>query len=148
MDPTPTLVYLTQTPTSHTAPQQRWSLPTFQWKVAVMNFMNHAFLRPEEALGDQYGACVLLAMPCVTPCIHTYMTLTLLSLSSSSSSVPVLDALDRVSGHSVGALHNGLQGWQAKARNSNSLHKFAADSSGGKLYVDVDEMIHTQERVG
>ncbi len=35
---------------------QRWvGLPSFQWKMAVVNLMNQAFLRPKETLGDEYS---------------------------------------------------------------------------------------------
>ncbi|KAM3569315.1 hypothetical protein VYU27_008589 [Nannochloropsis oceanica] len=35
--------------------EERWvGLPSFQWKMAVVNFMNEVFLRPKETLGDEY----------------------------------------------------------------------------------------------
>lgn len=39
--------------------------------------------------------------------------------------VPILYALDEVPGSAFGALHNSMQGWQAKAR----MHKFAVDGA-------------------
>jgi len=36
-------------------PNQRGEgLPSFQWKMAVVNFMNQAFLWPQDTLKDQY----------------------------------------------------------------------------------------------
>lgn len=39
--------------------------------------------------------------------------------------MPILYALDDVPGSAFGALHNAMQGWQAKAR----MHKFAVDGA-------------------
>lgn len=42
-----------------------------------------------------------------------------------STPVRILYALDEVPGSVFGALHNSMQGWQAKAR----MHKFAVDGA-------------------
>jgi len=39
--------------------------------------------------------------------------------------VPILYALEAVPGSVCGAVHNGMQAWQAKAR----MHKFAVDGA-------------------
>jgi hypothetical protein len=53
-------------------------LPSFQWKMALVNFMNQALLRPEETLGKQYSTfvcvyvCVFMCV-CVCVCLYVYV---------------------------------------------------------------------------